>query len=53
VSLLVALQISRFGRVLVRLVVTGKEGVECLPELSNDMYEALFYDVEHLLIFGM
>jgi hypothetical protein len=51
--LLVGSQISMFRRVLVRLVVKGTEGVECFLELSNDVYEAHFYDVEYLLIFGM
>jgi hypothetical protein len=52
-GLLVELQISMSGRVSVRLVVEGKERVECFPELSNNVYEAHFYDVEFLLIFGM
>jgi hypothetical protein len=39
------------ARISVRQVIEGKEGVEGLPELRDDMHEAHFDDVEHFLIF--
>jgi hypothetical protein len=50
-GLLVGPEISMIGRVSGRPVVKGKERVEGLLELSDDVHEALFYNIKHLLIF--